>query len=442
MDINIFDINLAMYIMRIQRIHIVTAIMLVSLLGLFLVQGYMLNLNIQVEKEKFQDVINETLLDIHHNVEDDRELSGLLIDILRAHENKRTPDTARLTIALEELRNRIDSISIKNGIFLSFDFILYGTNDGRIHLSSLDYIPDDIDLKDHTIKAGWRIREALGEGKYRFGVYYYNHYAYLLRELSVVLIIAAFLFFILIGGVWYTIRNWKKQKDLSSQKDDFINNLTHELKTPIFSTSLLHKVLKEKLNGERDGISKYLEMLEEENEKLKERVERVLDITRLGDTRLKIEFRKTDIHDLIPRSLRSLAFLIEKEGGEIIFDLKARDSTAYTDSIHFTNILYNLADNAIKYNNRNPRIKITTDNREDHILVRMEDNGIGIHKKDLELVFEKFYRVPTGNVHTIKGFGLGLSYVKMVVEKHNGYIRIKSNPGKGTAIDIYIPKVS
>ena len=420
-----------------------TIMILISLIGLMIVQGYILGIGINAEKERFEELAGKTMLDIHHNVEDDRELSAQLIKILHAYETGKEPSGALTGDVIQEMGIRIDSICTENGISLHTDFVIYRTKDLSILLDSRQSRDEEVDFTEHSVKAGWRIREELGEGKYRIGLIFYHQYLYLLREMSVLFILSALLLVLLIASVSYTLRSWRLQKDLSVQKNDFINNLTHELKTPIFSASLLHKVIREKMKDHHGtDLPKYLSMLESENEKLKRQVDNVLEIAQLDHGRLEMAINECDVHRLIMHHLEGFKLLASQKNGKVVTNLNAERPVVRTDSQHLTNVLFNLVDNGVKYNRQIPLIVIETGNIEDLLKINVSDNGIGIRNKDQELIFEKFFRVNTGNIHPVKGSGLGLSYVKMVVEAFGGDINVNSSPGKGTEIEITLPVAS
>lgn len=424
-------------VMRFHRIHIVTVIILASLFGLFVVQAYLLNLELKAEREKFSELADKIMLDIHHEVEDDKELSENLIRIIKEFESGTIPDRNQAQESIEKMKEGIDSICESNGIFLNSDFVLYRVKDNAVILDSREGRFLQSSFNEHTVKAGWRIRNELGEGNYRFGHIYHNKYAYMLREMSILLILSLVMFILLIASVTYSLRSWKLQQDLSTQKNHFINNLTHELKTPIFSTSLLHSVMRERSKPlSADDLEKYLHMLELENEKLRLRVEKVLDVAQLDHGKLEMSLQRCDLHVLIQEQMESFRFLAEQRQGEILISLDANDSVVNIDAVHISGVILNLVDNAIKYSNKPPRVMIETKSDDKHVILKVIDNGIGISKNMRDFVFEKFSRVDTGDIHDVKGFGLGLSYVKMVVELHGAGVRLDSELGRGSTFEI------
>ena len=231
-----------------------------------------------------------------------------------------------------------------------------------------------------------------------------------------------------------------KQKRLSEMKNDFVNNMTHELKTPISTISLASQMLNDRsIPDEQKNLSHISRIIQTESKQLGYQVERVLQMAIFDHGELKLKHEPADLHDIIETVAQNFLLQMDKRGGKLEFHPEADKSMVSGDVIHLTNVISNLMENAMKYTNRNPEIKISTHNEGEFIIVSVADNGMGISKEDQKRIFDKFYRVPTGNVHNVKGFGLGLSYVKLIVEEHGGTIKIKSEPNKGSRFDIQLP---
>ena len=231
-----------------------------------------------------------------------------------------------------------------------------------------------------------------------------------------------------------------KQKRLSEMKNDFVNNMTHELKTPISTISLASQMLSDRsIPDEQKNLSHISRIIQTESKQLGYQVERVLQMAIFDHGELKLKYEPADLHDIIETVAQNFLLQMDKRGGKLEFHPEADQAVVSGDVIHLTNVISNLMENAMKYTNRNPEIKIFTHNEGESIVVSVADNGMGISKEDQKRIFDKFYRVPTGNVHNVKGFGLGLSYVKLIVEEHGGTIKIKSEPNKGSRFDIQLP---
>lgn len=233
-----------------------------------------------------------------------------------------------------------------------------------------------------------------------------------------------------------------RQKKLSEIKNDFINNMTHELKTPIATIRISSETL---LNidpnkDESEKLQRYSGIIYKENKRLEQQVERVLNIARLDRHELKLKLETFCIHEVIEEARDNFQFnQLEELGGEITLDLAAADHLIHADVMHITNVINNLLDNAVKYCDQVPKIHISSRNLKNRIIVSVKDNGKGISREDIKYIFDKFYRVSTGNLHDVKGFGLGLYYVKTIIEQLGGSITVKSSIGKGSEFSISFP---
>lgn len=256
----------------------------------------------------------------------------------------------------------------------------------------------------------------------------------LLLGLSVVFTLIIFLTFSL--SIFLIIR----QKKISEMKSDFINNMTHEFKTPIATISIAaDSIANDKVIGDKEKILFFTGMIKKENLRMNEQVERILQIARLDRKEFEFNFRAVDVHELIEEAINGILIQVEKKGGNIETKLEATNPVVTTDPTHFTNLVYNLLDNANKYSPDTPLIKVSTINCPKGIYLSVEDNGIGMTKTVQSRIFDKFYRLTSGNIHNIKGFGLGLSYVKAILDANSGSIKVNSEPGKGSRFVVFIP---
>lgn len=271
-------------------------------------------------------------------------------------------------------------------------------------------------------------------------VYFPEKENYILRNLWSIFG-SSFLLIAFVGGIfYYSVNSLLTQKKLSNIKNDFINNMTHELKTPVSTIALALEVIKDKeINKSPEKTERYLNIITEENRRLGTQIEKVLQIAKLEKGDLSLNFEPIDINEVLDQVVKNQSVQMEQFGVKLNLDLQAEETNISADRVHLTNIIFNLMDNAIKYSKEKPEITIATSNTEKGLLLKISDKGIGIPKDQLSKIFEKFYRVPKGDLHDVKGFGLGLSYVKNMVEMHNGTISVNSKIDEGTDFSVLLP---
>jgi len=268
-------------------------------------------------------------------------------------------------------------------------------------------------------------------------IYFPNQKKFLLTQMWVMLSISAALMMIIIFLFFFTIITIIKQKKLSEMKNDFINNMTHEFKTPISTISLACEALNDNdIIKTKELSENYINIIRDENNRLGLLSERILQTALLEKGQLKLKLEQINLTDIIINVINNIKLQIENKGGQIITAFENRNVFIYGDKVHITNVFYNLIDNAGKYSTEKPVIKVKTSQNHSTVSVVIEDNGIGISKANQKRIFEPLFRVHTGNVHNVKGYGLGLAYVKMIVEKHHGKVSVESEMKKGSKFSI------
>jgi len=230
-----------------------------------------------------------------------------------------------------------------------------------------------------------------------------------------------------------------RQKKLSEVKNDFINNMTHELKTPISTISLSSEMLLQGGQTSADKVKKYAGIIYDENKRLEQQVERVLNVAKLDKNELVLNKEKVDLRELLTQLKENFEAFQTEKTSQLKLNLSTTSHILLADRVHLTNVFYNLMDNAVKYSEGDIQISIKTEVSPQYITIDFSDKGIGISKDHQKAIFDKFFRVPTGNVHNVKGFGLGLYYVQLIVAGHNGKISVKSNIGEGTTFTLRFP---
>lgn len=262
----------------------------------------------------------------------------------------------------------------------------------------------------------------------------------ILSNMTAMMGLSGGLLLVLIFSFGYTIHSILMQKKISEMKTDFINNMTHEFKTPVATIMIASEALKDpELTTDKSRIERLANIIYDENVRLGSHIERVLNIAKIEKGDLKLEHRDVDMNDLLSAIVDSMSLQLQKRNASIELDLKAGYSTVSGDELHLSNVIFNLLDNANKYSPENPQIKISTFISGKNLIIKVADKGIGMSKDQLSKIFDQFYRIPTGNLHDVKGFGLGLSYVNNIVKRLNGTIRVKSEKDVGSEFEISLP---
>ncbi|MGZ8510135.1 MAG: sensor histidine kinase [Chitinophagaceae bacterium] len=262
------------------------------------------------------------------------------------------------------------------------------------------------------------------------------------KELRLRILTSIFFTIIIITAFYLTVRTMLRQKKLGEIKNDFINNMTHEFKTPIATISLAVDAMKnEKVLQDRDKMSYFSAIIKEENQRMNRQVETILKASQLEKQEVELNMQPLHVHEIIKDVVDNFALQLQEKSGKAELMLNAANDLVMADEVHFSNMINNLIDNAVKYSKENTPLllKITTQSNGKNLTLRVEDNGIGMNKETVKRVFERFYRAHTGNLHNVKGFGLGLSYVKTVVEAQEGEIKVDSVLGRGSIFTIELP---
>jgi len=336
------------------------------------------------------------------------------------------------------LRMNIDTILSKalqnNGISLAFNYqvvneqndttkIIKSSADSSIILSTryeTELFPQDLFMKNLFLRVDFPERSK-----------------HVYRSISLLIIGSLIFTFIILFTFGMTLYYMQKQKKISDIKSDFINNMTHEFKTPIATISLATDTMNSpKILGKEKETKYYLDIIRQENKRMNKQVEKVLQMALIENDDFQLEYQLTDAHPIIESACQVIDLNVKKKEGKIVSVLRATCSKILIDEIHFANVLTNIFDNAVKYNEQPPEILIETYNKDDHFFIRISDNGTGMSKEVQEHIFDKFYRKPSGNIHNVKGFGLGLSYVKAIVNAHGGTIKVSSEVGNGSTFTL------
>lgn len=325
------------------------------------------------------------------------------------------------------------------GISIDYEFGVFSPDRNKIVLEKTGKFHDELLFKGFSFPlfsgSGISTRDFLL-------IYFPQQSKYNLQSLWLMMLLSLLLVLVIIAAFSYSVFTIIRQRKLSELKNDFINNMTHEFKTPISTISLACQALSDKdIPRSNEMYSDYIQIIGDENHRLGEMAEKILQTAILEKGNLHLRPEAIDMHELIADAIHKIAIQIEIRDGVISNSFNAEHPLIKADKVHLSNVIFNLLDNANKYSPRKPQITISTADAENGIHISVSDKGMGISKANQKRIFEKLYRVPTGDVHNVKGFGLGLSYVKFIVEKHEGTISVESEPGKGSTFTVFLPYI-
>jgi two-component system phosphate regulon sensor histidine kinase PhoR len=282
-----------------------------------------------------------------------------------------------------------------------------------------------------------------GANTYQLLVSFPQKKKFLFSELLGITVLSIIFTLIIIIAYSSALNQLIRQRQISEIKTDFINNMTHEFKTPIATINLALDAIKNpKIIDDKEKVHRYLQMIRDENKRMHAQVENVLRISKLEKRELEISKESNNIHDIIDEAVEHVNLIIEDRQGVITTHFDANRNTVLLNDVHFTNVLVNILDNAIKYSPEIPVIDIYTENVKDFVIIKIKDQGAGMSKVAQKRIFEKFYREHTGDLHNVKGHGLGLAYVKRIVEDHDGEVYVESEKGKGSTFIIKLPLIN
>lgn len=362
-------------------------------------------------------------------------LNEVILNILSQSSNRPINERADSATVASLLHSEL----LNNGIKLPFEFAVVNRMGSTVYKSA-GYNPVDIEKNSMFVQTLFP-----NDSKNRMNylrVYFPEKREYIFD--SVKFMIPSFAFtFILLGVFLYTIIVAFRQKKLTEMKNDFINNMTHEFKTPISTISLAAQMLNDNTVRKSPKMLEHISnVINDETKRLRFQVEKVLQMSMFDRQKATLRLQDLDANDAIGQIVNTFKIKVEKYGGAIKAHLDAAESTVNVDEMHFTNVIYNLLDNAVKYRREDVPLELkvsTSDISDNRLLIVVADNGIGIRKEDLKKIFDKFYRVSTGNRHDVKGFGLGLAYVHKMIHELHGEITVDSEIGKGTKFKLILP---
>lgn len=358
------------------------------------------------------------------------------------------PQTVGKRFTAEELYSKLKTSFKDEGLEkMEFEFAVETTNPQVIERQSGNYSASLLDTTNNYMRGAALITPSGSAAENiafneTLTVVAVNYKSFAIQSLKWRFAIAILFSIIIIAAFALTVRTMIRQKKMSEIKNDFINNMTHEFKTPIATISLAVDAMRnEKVIQDRDKLGYFSSIIKEENQRMNRQVETILKASQLEKQEVDLNLKPVHVHEVIKDVVDNFTLQLEDKKGKVEMQLSAQNDLVNADEVHFSNLVNNLVDNAVKYAKENvpPVIRLTTQSDGKNFTMRIDDNGIGMNRDSLKRIFEKFYRAHTGNVHNVKGFGLGLSYVKTMVEAHDGDIKAESTLGKGSTFIVDIP---
>jgi two-component system, OmpR family, phosphate regulon sensor histidine kinase PhoR len=411
-------------------LRIVIALAALSIVGITLTQVYWVRKAFDLKENQFNTDVSQALENVATQIFEANKMATPANALVRQESSNYFRVLVNGPIDSNLLGFLLKNEFAKRKITADYEYGVYDCTDQC--MASGNYISPT----KNKVPIGLSVLPTLKMDGYYFGVRFPQIEANLISQMgiwgfsSIVMLVVIFFFV-------YTLFVILKQRKLSEVQRDFINNMTHEFKTPLATIAISTGVLKEpSITQNPERLLNYATIIESESNRLKQHVERVLQMARLEKGDLVLKKEKADLHSLIQEAVKNVSMLLSNKQGTIDLSLEAASSWASVDKLHFTNVIYNLLDNAIKYSQTVPAISVTTHNSKGSFIVVVKDNGIGISAENQRKIFHRFYRVPTGNLHDVKGFGLGLNYVKLIVGAHKGKITLQSELGKGSTFTI------
>ncbi len=422
-----------------KKIYIVIVLAVISLLGIAILQIYWVKKAYNLEEKQFNDRVTIAMTTVVKKVLQANQDSSFVEPVEQVSPNffvANINDTLYPYLLESLLREEF----VKSNITEELEYGIYDCFSDSIIFGSKLNFHDSLSTKIEP-RTDISIQKYFNRDGHYFGVYFPKKSNILLKNMDF-WIFTSMLILIVVIFFSYTIIAMLQQKKLSEVKSDFINNMTHELKTPISTISIsAEKLMKKTMADNPEKLLQYATIIKNENDRLKNQVEKVLQLATFSKDKLKVSQKRLDIHDIIRKAIESFQIRSDETANCFQLDLKAKSHDVQGDKVHLTNIFYNLIDNACKYHKNKTEVTIKSHNKNNKLIIEVIDRGIGIDKKYHRAIFDKFFRVSTGNIHDVKGFGLGLYYVKTVVEAHQGSIQVKSELDKGSTFTVTLKTI-
>jgi two-component system, OmpR family, phosphate regulon sensor histidine kinase PhoR len=414
---------------------LIVLLITLSVLGIMFIQMSWIRNAIALNRDQFQKEVDNSLTESKKLILDRFAYrSGLFFPNEESKQFYLQNNFTTQVFTKDSIQQMIEKALRQNNIKEPFDFCV--TNIFKYPV----IISDGFSMQNLSNSYSERLTDDAFISQETLYIYVKEDKNFILHKMAGMIIASILFTTIIVLAFALTIRTLFNQKKLSEIKSDFINNMTHELKTPLATISLaIDALLNERVIHDTDKIKYYSGMIKEENKRMNKQVEKILQAARIERQEINLNLQELDAHNLIRKVAENLILQIQEKNGTLTLKLKAAKHIVMADEVHFSNIIFNLLDNAMKYSKDNLHIEVETNVVSNMLAVRVKDNGIGMNKETQSRIFEKFYRAHTGNLHDVKGFGLGLSYVKAMAEAHGGKVKVESALGKGSTFTIYVP---
>ena len=421
--------------MKKKAIVFIVILTSISLLGIVLTQLYWVKKAMDLKEELFDNSVRIAIKSVSNQLMDNKNDSVFQQYLYDLSCRKPRLDVTDVIIPkmLDSLLNReLESMSLDDNYY----YAIYNKANSRFISGNYDGKQEEL-LDSHF---QFSVASIYRPGDYYLSIYFPAKRSIMLRQMEIWLLLAVFFLVVLIISFFYVISTILKQKKISEMKTDFINNMTHEFKTPLATSHLATEmILRSEILKNPERIKKYAKVILDENIRLQGQVEQILQIATLENSKQRFKMKKANIHTILELVVESLELRIKEHNIKINLRLEAKNPQIIADRVHVMNVFYNLVDNAIKYSPEKPKIDIKNWNTKGGVHIQIKDNGIGIDLQYQKNIFKNLYRVPTGNIHEVRGFGLGLYYAKTVIDQHSGRIGLESELGKGSSFDVYLP---
>lgn len=394
-----------------------------------------LRVGLNLAKVQFNEKVEKAMVDIKSGLRTENELTFLLASAMQRDTSffRTNPDSV-LDASSHFLNDFLKESLVANGVEADFGFTLM-TRDSSYYLKSPKAFESEERNSEFPILLDGYLPTSF-ERRFILNLKFQDLNRYFLSQLNG-LTLPSLLFLIgIFGVVLWALRTYYWQRKVITTTDTFINNLTHELKTPVFSINLASKMLEDKVDS---SGSTFVDIIRQQSERLSNHIEKVLELATMERKKSIIQLQPMDFYPFLEKVCIDFKVLTALEEMEFTFNLKDESFVIKGESFHLQNMVNNLLDNAKKYSTENPRVELTAWKSNGKMNIQVADNGIGIPKEKQKKVFEKYYRAADGNTHNVKGFGLGLNYVRTVVQQHKGTIELQSEPGNGTTVTVQIP---